>query len=64
MRASVDIGKSFDEGKSFSKEYANGDLAEFFVEEGKYLDRLADILRVRGKAGDEFTVTYTVKLKK
>ena len=64
MRATVLIEKSFDDGKKFAKDYADGDFAEFFLEEGKYLDRLSDIMKERGVYGDEFTVTYTVTLKR
>ena len=60
MKANVQIEKSFDDGKAYEKEYANGDFAEFFTEEGKYLDRLSDVMKTRGAKGDEFKVTYTV----
>lgn len=64
MKASVKIGKSFDDGRSFKKDYEGGDFLEFFKDEGKYLDRLANILEDKGKSGDSFTVTYTVTLKR
>lgn len=64
MEAKVMITKSFDEGKDFSKEWKTGDFEKFFQEEGEYLDRLGGILNEKGEQGDEFTVTYTVTLKK
>lgn len=64
MKATVEIEKSFDEGKRFSKDYKPGDLFEFMVEEGAYLDRLAAVLSDKGKPGESYTVTYTVKVTK
>ena len=64
MKATVDIIKSFDEGKKFSKTYESGDFKEFFADEGKYLDNLSGIMAAHGDSGDEFTVTYTVKVVK
>lgn len=60
MKAKVKIQKSFDDGKEFSKEWEKNDFREFFDEEGEYLDRLCDTLHTRGKAGERFTVTYTI----
>ena len=62
MKAKVDISKSFDEGKAFSKEWNQGDFEEFFKDEGEYLDKLCGIAKEHGKSGDSFTVTYTVKV--
>ena len=64
LKATVLIDKSFDDGKQFSKEWEQGDFEEFFKDEGEYLDRLADVLENNGKVYDEFTVTYTVTVKK
>ena len=64
MKATVEISKTFDDGAVFSKEYTDGDFAEFFTEEGAYLDRLTDTVKTRGSDGEGFTVTYTVKIVK
>ena len=65
MKAQIKIEKSFEEGGAmFSKKYSVGDLKEFFVDEGAYLERLADTLRLHGDNGDSFTVVYEVKLTK
>ena len=64
MKAKVEIEKSFDKGKSFSKTWGKGDFKEFFNDEGKYLDNLCDILADKGKDGESFTVTYTVTVTK
>ena len=64
MNAKVRIEKSFDDDKRFSKELKNGDLEQFFTEEGEYLDRLAKILEAKGEYGEGFTVTYTVQVTK
>ena len=64
MKATVEIGKSFDDGAKFSKEYDVGDFVEFFKEEGAYLDRLTDTVKNRGADGEGFKVTYTVTIVK
>ena len=64
MTAVVKIIKSFDGSKLFSKEYESGDFLEFFADEGKYLDRLADGVKTHGNHGEGFEVTYTVTIKK
>ncbi len=64
MKARVEIEKSFDKGKEFSKEWKFGDFQQFFEEEGDYLDKLANILADKGMNGHEFTVTYTVTVTK
>lgn len=63
MKANVNITKSFDRGRELSKNWEKGDFEEFMKEEGEYLDRLCTIL-ARGGEGDEFTVTYTVTVRK
>lgn len=63
MKATVKIEKSFDEGKQFSKNYEPGDFAEFFKEEGDYLDKLSGIMKEHGEGNDKFVVTYTVTLQ-
>ena len=60
MKAKVAITKSFDEGKEFSKEWAQNDFEEFFIEEGQYLDRLCNTMTEHGKKDESFTMTYTV----
>lgn len=60
MRAEVNITKSFDYGKTFTKDWKKGDFEEFFAHEGKYLDRLGRIAEVHGEPGETFTVTYTI----
>ena len=62
MKAHVEIEKSFDDGKGFSKEYEYGDFEEFFKDEGEYLDRLSATLSEHGEDGQGFKVTYTVTL--
>lgn len=64
MKAKVTITKSFDKGKEFTKEWEPKDFAEFFADEGEYLDRLGNSLLEHGNKGDSFTVTYTVELTK
>lgn len=63
MNAKIEISKSFDDGKEFSKQWDIGDFEQFFTEEGQYLDRLAGTAEVKGVAGDKFTVTYTVTVE-
>ena len=65
MKAKIKIEKSFEEDVAkFSKNYSVGDFEEFFADEGVYLDRLADMLRLHGDNGDSFTIVYEVKLTK
>ena len=64
MRAKVEIDKSFDESKAFTKEHKAGDFAEFFKEEGEYLDRLVNTLHEHAVNGEGFVVTYTVTVRK
>lgn len=65
MKALVEIEKSFDdEGSRFAKTYEAGDFKEFFKAEGGYLDNLSATAEKHGKAGDTFTVTYTVTVTK
>ena len=64
MKARVEIEKSYDGSKSFKKDWKNGDFEQFFLEEGQYLDRLANITEEHGADGEGFTVTYTVTLTK
>lgn len=64
MKATVEITKTFEDGKMFSKEWTHGDFCEFFTEEGKYLDRLSGIVEMRGKSNEGFTITYTVTVTK
>lgn len=64
MKANVLITKSFDGAQDFSKTYEAGDFAEFFREEGEYLDRLADGVRTHGDQGEGFKVTYSVTVSK
>ena len=64
MKAKVEVKKSFDLGKEFSKVWKDGDFEEFFKGEGEYLDRLAKTLDSKGMMGDSYTVTYTVTVRK
>lgn len=64
MKAKVVIEKSFDEGQEFGKAWMPNDFAEFFRDEGEYLDRLCDIMEGKGDEKDSFTVTYTVTVIK
>lgn len=64
MKATITIEKSFDKTRGFSKDLEDGDLQEFFNDEGEYLDRLSKLADEHGEEGDEFTVTYIVKVKK
>ena len=64
MKANVLITKSFDGAQEFSKVYEAGDFEEFFMEEGKYLDRLSDGVNTHGDEGEGFRVTYSVTLSK
>ena len=64
MKATVTITKSFKDGSAFSKEWEAGDFKEFFEKEGTYLDKLTQILGEHGKPGEDFTVTYEVKVEK
>lgn len=63
MKAKVEIAKSFDNGKAFSKVWKHGDFEKFFREEGEYLDNLCKIADDKGKAGEKFTVTYSVTVE-
>lgn len=60
IKAKVTIGKSFDHGRAFRKEWSKGDFEEFFQKEGKYCDKLARVAELHGEPGESFTVTYTV----
>ena len=64
MKATVKIEKSFDEIRQFSKVYNTGDFLEFFSEEGKYLDKLANTVNEHGKPDEGFTMTYIVTISK
>lgn len=64
MKATITIEKSFDKTRGFSKDLEDGDLQEFFNDEGEYLDRLSKLADEHGEEGDEFTVTYIVNVKK
>ena len=64
MTARVKVEKSFDDGRTFTKELSGGDFREFFTDEGQYLDRLVDIVRIDGDDGDSFTVSYTVTVER
>ena len=64
MKANVKITKSFDDGKEFGKEYLPGDFSDFFIEEGSYLDQLAEMVVKHGNPGEGFTVTYVVTISK
>lgn len=64
MKATIEIIKSFDKAKVFAKEPEDGDMQEFFNDEGEYLDRLTEMLSEKGESGDEFTVVYTVTVVK
>lgn len=64
MKAQITIEKSFDETRTFTKEYETGDFAEFLTEEGIYCDNLAKILNTKGKDQNSFQIIYTVTLTK
>lgn len=64
MLAKVEITKSFDSGKKFTKQWNAGDLQKFMEEEGEYLDRLCKAMQTVGKDGDEFEVVYRVSVKR
>ena len=64
MIGNVLIQKSFDKTVKFSKELENGDFKQFMTEEGEYLDSLVNTMKENAKPGEEFTVTYTVTVKK
>lgn len=64
MKARVSITKSFDKDAEFTKKWEAGDFEEFFKDEGAYLDRLSKLAADKGEAGDGFTVTYTVEVRK
>ena len=59
MKGTIKIEKSFDYGKEFSKLLMDGDFEEFFREEGEYLDSL---VKIAERTGEEFTITYSVKV--
>lgn len=63
MRVKVRIEKSFDDTKEFSKEYEQGDLQEFFDEEGMYLDDLAEIFKKQASDSALARVVYTVEME-
>ena len=64
VKATVQVVKSFDDEKTFNKDYEPGDFLEFFKDEGKYLDGLADIVKDKGKPGEMCVVAYVVTLTK
>lgn len=64
MIGKVNIEKSFDNSKLFSKSLEPGDFKKFFTDEGVYLDKLVGIMEDKAKDGDEFTVTYTVTVRR
>lgn len=67
MRAIVTISKSFDDSTGFSKEWESGDFEDFFTDEGRYIDTLAEKLNglnIEEMDGDGFTVTYVVTVRK
>lgn len=64
VKVGVEVDKTFDLGKLYSKDWKDGDLEEFFKGEGEYLDRLAKVLDNKGRTGDIYTVTYTVTVSK
>lgn len=64
MKASVRIDKSFDETRTFRKEWQSGDFREFLETEGGYVDGLCKIAEDKGKEGQGFTITYTITVTK
>lgn len=64
MTAVVTITKSFKEGSVFRKEWEAGDFREFMEKEGGYIDNLCKVLEDKGEDGDDFEVTYEVKVRK
>ena len=64
MDAKIEITKSFDDAKEFSKVWEKGDFEEFLKDEGNYLDRLGTITEGKGKNGESWTVTYKITLTK
>ena len=63
-KATIEIKKSFDSTKSYSKYLDSNDLYEFFKDEGKYLDNLAETLETKGNQNDSFEVIYKVNIIK
>ena len=47
-KATIIIEKSFDNSKRFSKNLESGDLEQFFMEEGEYMDKLSNMLESKG----------------
>lgn len=65
VKATVTMEKSFDDVvKELSKEWESKDFEKLFEGEGKYLDRLSEVVNGKGKTGEGFTVTYTVTVTK
>ena len=63
-KATIIIEKSFDDSKRFSKNLESGDLEQFFMEEGEYMDKLSDMLESKGSLTDSFELTYKIKVEK
>ena len=64
MIAQIVIENSFGEAKQFNKEYEVGDFKKFLNDEGEYIDKLAGILKEKGKNKDAFCIVYTVTLSR
>lgn len=64
VMATVEIVKSFDDGRKLSKKWGMGDLKKFFEEEGEYMDKLAKVTDEHGEPGDSFVITYMIIVAK
>ena len=66
MLATIKVIKSFERDVTLFKNgnIESGVLEEFFKNEGVYMENLADMLRLRGKVGDSFSMAYIVTVTK
>lgn len=61
INVKVAIDKSFDDDlRILTKEYEDGDVAEFMKIEGDYIESLIKITKEHGSSGDSFQVSYAV----
>lgn len=64
MKAQITVIKSFDDPKNYVKDIVKGDLPKFFSEESDYMETLCNTMNEYGNRGDEFTIVYTVTVRK